>query len=175
MNQLAFKDQPEAEEPKRAPELVTTPPASGPREPEQLNLRMLQLVESIHAGQQSITAVLKDIKQNLPEQRRPLSKRTQQIHLRVIWARRNGLCPCCQETQVCDENGRVGESEYDHAFSRSQNRVSQTWLVCKDCNANLRNTDFRSEHRAAFDAYQMALKPFMSRQGSLALTAGAPQ
>jgi hypothetical protein len=50
-------------------------------EPEQLPLlRMLEIVrdrvESIHAGQRSMTAEIREIKANLPQQRKPLSPRT---------------------------------------------------------------------------------------------------
>jgi hypothetical protein len=128
-------------------------------------LRILEVVrervDSIHAGQRLVTAELKAIRDNLPAQRRPLSKRTQQIHLAATWSRRNGLCPCCQETPVCDESGRVGDAEFDHWYSRSQNRVSQTWLSCRTCNQALQDTDFKSAARSAFEAYQLALRPFV--------------
>ena len=148
----------------------TAPPAR--REPEQLVLRVLEIVrdrvESIHAGQRSMADELREIKASLPQQRKPLSPKVQDI--RVIWSRRNGLCPCCQETPVCSESGRIDGAEYDHWYSRSQNRVTQTWLVCGPCNQKLRDTEYKFNARSAFEAYQAALKPFVGRQIPLGLS-----
>jgi len=145
--------------------LVTAAPASVPHLPEQLPLiRMLEVVrdriECIHAGQKTISAELKDIKSNLPLQ--PLSVRAQEVHIQVISLRRNCLCPCCQIEPVCSPLERLNGAEYDHYFSRDQKRVTQTWLVCQECNRKLIDTDFKAASRSAFESYQQALKTFMS-------------
>lgn len=150
---------------------------NAPGVPEQIPLlRMLEVVrervESIHAGQRAVAADLRDIRANLPMQRRPLSKRSMEIHVQVIARRRNGICPCCQTQEVCTEGGRLDGAEFDHWYSRNQNRVTQTWLVCGDCNRRLLDTDFKAAARSAFEAYQAALRLFMgSRQIPLGLTA----
>ncbi len=76
-----------------------TPPLQRERDPEQLHLSLLRVVESvretvqaIHASQRAITEELRGIKTSLPMQRRPLSRRTQSIHLHATLTRRNGLC-----------------------------------------------------------------------------------
>lgn len=166
---LAFDD---SSEQKPGPELVVTAPVMAPSGPEQLPLlRMLEVVrervESIHAGQRVVTRELKEIRESLPVQRRPASKRTEEIHILAIWSRRNGLCPCCQETAVTSATGRLEGAEMDHWYSRNQNRVTQTWLVCSDCNRRLLDTDFKAAARSAFESYQQALRPFMSRQTNL--------
>ncbi len=156
------------------PELVTTaaiPPSGGP---EQLLLRMLEVVrdrvDQVQAGQRVVVAELRDIRKNLPAQRKPVSRRTEEIHIAATWTRRNGLCPCCQDAPVVDANGRLDGSEMDHWYSRNQNRVTQTWIVCRTCNANLNNTDFKAAARSAFESYQAALRPFIGgRQIPLAL------
>jgi hypothetical protein len=156
------------------PELVTAV-AVPPPVPEQLPLlRLLEVVharvESIHTGQRSLAAEVRDIRVNLPVQRRPLSKRAQQIHIAATWSRRNGLCACCQTTPVCLESGRLNGAEYDHWFGRNQARVTQTWLICRDCNQRLTDTDFKSGARSAFESYQQALPPFLGgRQVPLGL------
>jgi hypothetical protein len=171
---LALDESDETSQP--GPELVTTP-ATAPGVPEQLPLiRMLEVVrdrvESIHAGQRAVAADLRDIRLNLPLQRRPLSKRSMEIHVQVIARRRNGICPCCQIEPVCTEGGRLDGAEFDHWYSRNQNRVTQTWLVCGKCNRHLLDTDFKAAARSAFEAYQQALRPFMgSRQIPLILSA----
>lgn len=126
-------------------------------------------VESIHVSQCAVTAELREIKANLPAQRRPLSPGTQAIHVRATWARRNGFCPCCQTEPVCTESERLEGAEFDHWYSRNQNRVTQTWLICRDCNQRLTDTDFKATARSAFESYQQALRPFMSRQIALPL------
>jgi hypothetical protein len=173
MTQAALAIEFEGQQPS-GPELVTTP-AVVPSGPEQLPLlRMLEVVEdrveSIHAGQKSLTAEVREIRANLPAQRKPLSRRTQQVHISATWTRRNGLCPCCQQEPVCNESGRLDRAEFDHWYGRNQNRVTQSWLVCAGCNDNLNNTDFKASARSAFEAYQMALRPFLSRQIPLGLT-----
>ncbi len=157
--------------PNQEPINGTDLPASAARDhvPEQLSLRLLTIVERIDRHQSTITAELKHIRENLPQQRRPLSRRTQELHIRVIAARRGGFCPCCQATPVCTESGRLEGAEYDHWYSRSQNRVTQTWLVCRECNQKLLDTDFKASVRSAFEAYQLAIRPFMSRQMTLGL------
>ena len=166
------------EEPKRQsrPELVTQA-AVPPGEPEQIPLlRILEVVrdrvESIHATQRSLTVELRDIRANLPVQRRPLSKRAQQLHVLATWTRRNGLCPCCQSEPVCTETGRNETAEFDHWYGRNQARVTQTWLICRECNRRLTDSEFKSGARSAFESYQQALRPFLGgRQMALGLTA----
>jgi hypothetical protein len=69
------------------------------------------------------------------------------------------------------ERGRRDGSEYDHWYGRHQNRVTQSWLVCRDCNRHLMDTDFEAGARSAFESYQQALRPFTgNRQMPLGLT-----
>lgn len=158
------------------PSLELVPaPVSPPAAPEQLPLiRLLEVVrnqvESIEAGQRTIVDELREIRQNLPQQRRPLSPKTQALHIAVTLARRNGVCPCCQETPVCAASGRLPGAEYDHFFGRNQNRTTQTWLVCADCNQRLVDSEFKAAARSAFEAYQQAVRPFtVGRQLGLRL------
>jgi hypothetical protein len=155
-------------------ELVPPAPLNPDRPAEQLPLlRMLEVVrdrvESLHAVQHYIAEGLKDIRANLPVQRRPLSKRTQELHILAVSTRRNGRSPCRQETPVCTDTGRLNGSEYDHYFGRSQNRVTQTWLVSQECNQRLLNSDFKTAARSSFESYQLALRPLLSRQTMMPL------
>jgi hypothetical protein len=157
---------------------LVAPPAesSAQREPEQLLLlRTLEIVrdrvESIHASQRTLQEQLRDIKVSLPMQRKPLSKRTQALHLHAVLTRRNGLCPCCQATKIVDENGRLPGVEFDHWHNRSINRPTSSWAVCEACNARLTDPDFKASARSAFESYQMALKPLLSKQVSMELGA----
>jgi hypothetical protein len=149
-------------------ELVEAPskPAA-PREPEQLPL--LRMLEIVRNRVELIHEELRDIKVSLPIQRRPLSRRTQQLHITATLSRRGGFCSCCQETPVVDANGRLPGAEFDHWYGRHQNRVTQTWLVCSACNARLNDSNFKAAARSAFESYQQALKPLLSRQVTMEL------
>jgi hypothetical protein len=146
--------------------------------PEQIPLlRMLEIVrgpvESIHASHRAVTAELREIKANLPAQRRSPPARTQAIHVGATWAsaRRNGVCPGCQTEPVCTDTERLESAEFDHWYSRNQNRAAQAWLVCGECNRRLLDTDYKASARSAFGAYQQALGPVMgARQISLVLS-----
>ena len=153
-------------------EIVPSAPPDPNRPPEQLPLvRMLRLVESIHAQQRDLAAGLRDIKASLPMQRRPVSKRVQSIHITATLVKRAGLCPCCQEARIVDDRGRLPGAEFDHWYSRDKNRAHQVWLVCAACNGALVNTEFKAAARSAFESYQAALRPLLSRQVPLGLTA----
>jgi hypothetical protein len=126
-------------------------------------------LDQLHTGQRAIADEIRGLKAGLPVQRRPLSRFAQEMHVKVIASRRNGLCPCCQESPVCNYAGRLPGAEFDHWYSRDKNRVNATWLVCGACNQRLNvDTDFKAASRSVFEAYQAALAPFVSgRQGSL--------
>jgi len=158
-------------------QVVTSDPTPGPHDPEQLPLlRMLEIVrdrvESIHASQRTVVEELRTIKIALPMQRKPLSKRAQALHILATSTRRNCLCPCCQEVPVCTDLGRLEGAEYDHFFNRNQNRVTQTWLVCGECNRRLIDSEFKAGARSAFESYQAALRPLLSRQIQMPLCEG---
>ncbi len=138
------------------------------RPSEQPHERLVEQVERIASTQRFIAAAVVEIRKNLPMQRRPLSERTRNLHVQAVLTRRNGLCPCCQETTICNADGKLPGAEFDHWYSRSQNRPQQTWLVCEECNRQLRNHEFKAAARSAFESYQQALRPFLvGRQESI--------
>jgi hypothetical protein len=80
-----------------------------------------------------------------------------------------GFIPECRSDSF--RNERSASPESPHWYSRNQNRVTQTWLVCGDCNRRLLDTDFKAAARSAFESYQQALRPLMgNRQLPLKLT-----
>jgi hypothetical protein len=111
-----------------------------------------------------VTAIL----DSLPVQRRPLSDATRAVHVRVTWERRNGFCSCCQLVPVAGPEGKLATAEFDHCYARHRNRAEETWLVCSNCNRRLESTPYKASVRSAFEAYQLALRPFLDG-GQMAL------
>jgi hypothetical protein len=129
-------------------------------------------LDRIQSGQLHLCEQVKDLRDSLPVQRRPLGRWAQQIHVEVLNAKRGGLCPACESVRVCDETGRLPGAEFDHWYSRNRNRAEETWLVCQGCNARLsNNTEFKASARSAFESYQLALRRLLqthqTRQTSL--------
>ena len=81
-----------------------------------------QKLDRLHTGQLVLCAQVKDLRESLPMQRRPLSKWTQQVHIEVVWKRRNGICPACQEVPIVNEHGRLPGLEFDHWYARNRAR-----------------------------------------------------
>jgi hypothetical protein len=122
----------------------------------------------MQSTQLTVCQQLKDLRDNLPVQRRPLSRWAQRIHIEVLNAKRNGLCPCCKEIRVCGEQGRLPGAEYDHFFARNRACAEETWLVCSGCNEHLNQPEFKTSIRSLFEGYQLALRLVIhSRQALL--------
>jgi hypothetical protein len=125
-------------------------------------------LDRIHSGQILICAQMKDLRESLPMQRRPLSRFVQQLHIEVVRMKRNGLCPCCQEVPIVNDHGRLPKLEFDHWYNRSNARAEATWAVCRHCNAKLNDTGFKASVRSAFESYQLALRTVIqTRQTTL--------
>lgn len=125
--------------------------------PDHDNEELRSIKRDVRFVAETVSAIL----ENLPVQRRPLSDATKALHVRAVALRRNGYCPCCQRTLVCGHDGRLPAAEFDHWFGRHRNGVTETWLVCSDCNRRLETPEFKTEKRSCFDAYQAALRPFL--------------
>jgi hypothetical protein len=125
-----------------------------------------QKLDRLHSGQLVLCAQVKDLRESLPMQRRPLSRWVQAMHVQVTYSRRNGICPCCQEVPVCDEHGRLPGAEFDHFYARNRAGIEATWCVCSACNQRLNDTNFKAASRSAFEAYQMAVRRVLSAQPS---------
>lgn len=109
-----------------------------------------------------VAATVAQIAASLPQQRRPLTDGTKVLHSRVTWLRRSGFCPACQAVRVCDAEGRLPGSEFDHFFGRHRPEPAATWLICGACNRDLENPTTKSLRRSEFEAYQRALLLFVS-------------
>lgn len=96
------------------------------------------------------------------EKRSDPSEKTQRLHVAVCDRFFGGLCPCCGYMRIVDDHGnRLADCQFDHWTLRSLNGPGHTWPVCKQCNQrDLRDPDFKADHRIAFDAYQMRRRQF---------------
>jgi hypothetical protein len=128
--------------------------------------KMEQSFDRLRSTQLTVCEQLKDLRANLPMQRRPLSGWVQRIHVDVLNLKRGGLCPCCEETPVCSPTGRLPAAEFDHWFARNRARAEETWLVCSECNARLNTTEFKASVRSAFESYQLALRRVLQARQS---------
>ena len=132
-------------------------------------------LDRLHSGQLHLCEQVKDLRDSLPVQRRPLSRWVQQIHIEVLNAKRGGHCPAWESVPVCDANGRLPGGEYDHFFSRNRARAEETWLVCSSCNARLNDPESKSKMRSAFEAYQFALRRVLQAQQTRQRSLTEPQ
>lgn len=113
---------------------------------------------------QFIAGMLVSIANNLPQQRRQLAESTRAIHLRVVLERRSGWCPCCHTVRIVSASGdKLPDAEFDHFLSRSQAASSETWLICRWCNAALRTAEGKLAARSNFESYQQALEAIVTR------------
>jgi hypothetical protein len=124
-------------------------------------------LERLHRDVRFVSELVADIRDSLPIQRRPLSEWTKSLHVRVTSLRRSCYCPCCQQITVTDGQGKLPGAEFDHWYARYRNGPEETWLVCAPCNRNLEATSYKAAVRSAFEAYQLALRPFLSGQCEL--------
>ena len=111
---------------------------------------------------QFVSETVMTILESLPVQRRPIPDWAKALHVRVTLLRRNGYCPCCQQTQVCSADGKTTGAEFDHWYGRHRNGPGETWLVCGECNRRLETTAFKNGARSAFEAYQDAVSKFLA-------------
>jgi len=116
----------------------------------------------LHRDLQFVSDTVVTILDSLPVQRRPIPEWAKALHVRVALERRNGYCPCCQQTQVATEEGKAPGAEFDHWYGRHRNGPGETWLVCSECNRNLENTGFKNNARSAFEAYQDAVTKLLA-------------
>lgn len=87
--------------------------------------------------------------------RKPLAEKTKKLHRFVVRRKYSDKCPCCQETLIMGETGQaLTTCQYDHWDNRSLADKKHTWAICSDCNAKLRDPDWKNRHRAMFEAYQ---------------------
>lgn len=74
--------------------------------------------------------------------------------------RHGGLCPCCHEQRIVDDQGRaVSGAEMDHWLRPWDASPSAGWLVCRECNRRLGRAGGveREDDRPAFVLFQRRL------------------
>lgn len=96
------------------------------------------------------------------ERRQQLTPATRRRHRRAELAMYDGKCPCCQLVTVIDKNGEEipGVAEADHWRLPSQPDVDKTWIVCKQCNRDLKQEEVHQQREPKFAAYQQARRDY---------------
>jgi Rha family phage regulatory protein len=105
------------------------------------------------------------------EKRKKLATQTEKEHRLIILEFYDGKCPCCQENQVVDSQGRrIPGAEYDHSGSRARKDLKHTWLICKTCHdkfpkANTKTPPVwsRAEKKDVFATYQQRVSHWLTR------------
>jgi hypothetical protein len=86
--------------------------------------------------------------------RKDLTSATKRQHIDTV-AFLGGKCPCCSRVDVIDEHWTKLESaNWEHWYAPHRNAPHETWLVCADCNQELRDPKVRASRQRFFDAYQ---------------------
>lgn len=90
--------------------------------------------------------VLKDNHQRLTDKvcqledwtRKPFPKSTVKIFLEVIDRYFKGLCPCCGENYILDENGiKLDSMEIDHFKGPKWNKITEGCPICGQCHKRI--------------------------------------
>lgn len=108
--------------------------------------------------------------------RKKLSPETKRQHLETVKRYYNGMCPCCMERRILDEDGsRLRRpdgsiaSHYDHATGNHRKIAPhETWLVCAECNLGFETGIDRQTKAPEFTVYQKR-RVQMTRQPLLPL------
>lgn len=88
------------------------------------------------------------------ERRQRPKRKVVNVHKGAVKNLYGNRCPCCM--------GDLKKPELDHFFSRSWGGVTDTWLICSECNQGLyQGRLVRAEILPRFQAYQAHLKSFL--------------
>jgi hypothetical protein len=127
-------------------------------------LRRLTVLEQ---NQRDMLFLLRSMRHSFHSERQTLSAETKRIHRAVIRMEPfSGSCPCCLETRVVDEAGRlIPPAEYDHFWGVAYSAPVHSWLICQACHRALTNDRHLTwYHRliTRFRRYQAAVQAYTS-------------
>ena len=93
--------------------------------------------------------------------RKPLTKKTEKLHIRIVYSYYNGKCPCCTKALIVGEDRKaLSRLQFDHWVRRTQNSEKETWAVCDQCNSKFNDHDFKTANQVLFAAYQKHRESF---------------
>lgn len=104
---------------------------------------------------------VRDIKSDISRiaKRKPITPETRRLFVRVVAAVYQGYCPCCSKRKILFDSSHTNDfAQVDHWRLPSQNDRRWTWLVCDQCNLELRDPDFHDAHEGRFKAFQENVK-----------------
>lgn len=90
------------------------------------------------------------------EKRRELTINTRRQHIDTILDFYGGRCPCCESIRIIDQFGnKLPAANDEHWEGPTKNRPHETWIVCRKCNIDLRDSHkFKLDKRTRFDSFQ---------------------
>jgi Rha family phage regulatory protein len=66
----------------------------------------------------------------------------------------NALCLCCKERRITDADGKpIGQ--FDHFHGPQSQSIKNCWLVCRQCNIDLRDQEFHDRFEPRFKNFQL--------------------
>lgn len=104
---------------------------------------------------------VRDIKSDISRiaKRKPITPETRRLFVRVVAAVYQGYCPCCSKRKILLDGSHTNDfAQVDHWRLPSQNDRRWTWLVCDQCNLDLRDPDFHDQQEGRFKAFQENVK-----------------
>jgi len=147
----------------RAFTLVRRRELPGGHELASVDLIAQKVAGPILQGQKVILARITEAETNLASRindirhKRPLSTPTKRTHTtaNVILG---GQCQCCGVNPVVDAEGNILDADFDHFFTPWQNKLYETWLICrKVCHADFTARGAHDHKINIFRAYQEKL------------------
>jgi len=109
--------------------------------------------------------------------RKNLIEETKREHIRTVFYKYDGKCPCCRTEQIVisETEKKTGALEFDHHFGPHKNGVQFTWPLCKGCHKKWTAGLFdRVDDYQLFEAYQGRRKTLREERAHLIISgAGA--
>jgi hypothetical protein len=110
-----------------------------------------------------LTTVSRRIDDRIP--RKDPSEKNLRIYCHVVAKCFGGLCPCGCKQKIVEDKGNILLDEKrqplavpDHWYSRERNGLEAMWLVHRDCNARLKDDDYRRSKHSRFDVFHQERK-----------------
>ena len=88
--------------------------------------------------------------------RKSLTARTMRQHIDTVADFFNCMCPCCSKRRVLSDSlTKLATAHWDHWYAPHRFGVQETWLVCQECNEEMKDHSVRQKRQPFFNAFQL--------------------